>query len=73
MAGALRRRGIKEPAASLAAKAGIAVLEVAFDGWAEDTKKKKTLSQHVRESLRALEAVAGGHAITRRRRPRPDS
>jgi len=73
MAGALRSRGVKEPSASLAAKAGIAVLEVAFDGWAEDTKQKKTLSQHVRESLRALEAVAGGHAVTRRRRPRPDS
>ena len=70
MAGALRSRGVKEPSASLAAKAGIAVLEIAFDGWAEDTKKKKTLSQHVRESLGALEAVAGGRAVARRRRRR---
>jgi AcrR family transcriptional regulator len=71
MAEALRSRGVKEPSASLAAKAGIAVLEIAFDGWAEDTKKKKTLSQHVRESLGALEAVAGDRAVARRRRPRP--
>ena len=54
IADALRRRGVKEPSASLAAKAGIAVLEIAFDRWAEDTKNRKTLLQHVRESLGAL-------------------
>jgi AcrR family transcriptional regulator len=69
MAEALRRRGVKEPSASLAAKAGIAVLEVAFDRWAEDTKNRKTLLQHLRESQGALESVATGSALTRRRRP----
>jgi AcrR family transcriptional regulator len=73
MAGALRRRGVKELSASLAAKAGIAVLEIAFERWAEDTTKRKTLSRHVRESLGALEAVAGGRAVAHRRRPRSDT
>jgi AcrR family transcriptional regulator len=71
MAEALRRRGVKEPAASLAAKAGIAVLEVAFDRWAEDTKNRKTLLQHLRESQGALETIAAGSVAARRRRPRP--
>jgi AcrR family transcriptional regulator len=71
MANALRRRGVKEPSASLAAKAGIAVLEIAFDRWAEDTKKRKTLVQHLRESLDAFDAVAAGNAVTRRRRKGP--
>jgi AcrR family transcriptional regulator len=70
MAEALRRRGVKEPSASLAAKAGIAVLEIAFDRWADDTKKCKTLLQHLRESLGVLEAVAAG-SIAARRRQRP--
>jgi AcrR family transcriptional regulator len=68
MAEALRRRGVKDPSASLAAKAGIAVLEVAFERWAEDTKRRKTLLQHLRESLGALDAVAAGNAAARRRR-----
>jgi hypothetical protein len=67
MAEALRRRGVKEPSASLAAKAGIAVLEIAFERWAEDTKKRKTLLQHLRESLGALAAVATGTSSSRRR------
>src|SRR5579859_2046903 len=67
MAEALRCRGVKEPAASLAAKAGIAVLEIAFDRWAGDTKKRKTLVQHLRDSLGALAGVAAGSAAARRR------
>jgi len=30
------------------------VLEIAFERWADDTKNRKTLLQHVRESLGAL-------------------
>jgi len=67
MAKALRGRGVKEPSASLAAKAGIAVLEIAFDGWAEDTKRRKTLLQHLREARRSLEAVAARPSPSRRR------
>lgn len=37
---ALRRRGVREPAASLAAEAGIAVFRVAFERWVDDTKRK---------------------------------
>jgi AcrR family transcriptional regulator len=71
MAEALRRRGVKEPSASLAAKAGIAVLEIAFDRWAEDRLKRKTLLQHLRESLGALGAIAAGSTVARRGRGRP--
>ncbi len=66
MAEALRERGVKEPSASLAAKAGIAVLEIAFDRWAEDAKKRKTLLHYMRESLGTLEAIAGRPPSSRR-------
>src|SRR5580704_8928373 len=40
MAEALRRRGVKEPAASLTAEAGIAVFRIAFERWVGDRKKR---------------------------------
>ena len=57
MAAALRTRGVKEPAASLTAEAGIAVFKVAFERWVADANKKR-LSTLIRESLRELKAVA---------------
>ena len=62
MAGALRRRGVTEPAASLAAETGVAVFKVAFERWLEDTRKH-TLAQHIRESLDELRTVT---AVPRR-------
>ena len=56
MAGALRRRGVGEPAASLAAEAGVAVFRVAFERWIEDSGERD-LPQVVRESLEELKAV----------------
>jgi hypothetical protein len=56
---ALRRRGIEEPAASLAAETGIAVFKIAFELWADDPKRRK-LRYHLRETLGELEAVARG-------------
>lgn len=58
VAEALRARGVVEPAASLAAEAGIAVFKVAFEGWVKD-EKRRDLSHHLRAALDALEAVAG--------------
>jgi AcrR family transcriptional regulator len=59
IAGALRRRGVPEPAASLAGEAGIAIFKLAFERWVHDAKRRD-LARHVRESLRALKAVAEG-------------
>ena len=36
LADALRARGVKDPAASLTAEAGIAVFKVAFERWVEE-------------------------------------
>jgi hypothetical protein len=56
LAGALRQRGVKEPAASLSAEAGIAVFRVAFDRWITDVKRRD-LSRVIRESLAELRSV----------------
>jgi AcrR family transcriptional regulator len=53
---ALRQRGVKEPAASLTAEAGIAVFRVAFERWITDSKRRD-LSRVIRESLAELRAV----------------
>jgi hypothetical protein len=55
----LRRRGIAEPAASLAAEAGIAVFKVAFQLWT-DGASGRPLSQVIRESLADLKSVTSG-------------
>lgn len=72
VAGALRRRGVSEPAASLTADAGIAVFKNAFSGWVSDTKGR-TLAQHVRQSLDELKAVTGGKVIAPRAKKPPAS
>jgi AcrR family transcriptional regulator len=59
LAGALRRRGVGEPAASLAAEAGIAVFRVAFERWINETSPRD-LPQLIRESLAELKAVTAG-------------
>ena len=56
MAGALRRRGVGDPAASLAAEAGTAVFRVAFERWIEEPHERD-LPQLVRESLAELKAL----------------
>jgi AcrR family transcriptional regulator len=59
LAGMLRQRGVKEPAASLTADAGIAVFRVAFEAWISDPAQRD-LSHHMRESFDELKAVAAG-------------
>jgi AcrR family transcriptional regulator len=60
MAAALRQRGVGDPAASLAAEAGIAVFKIAFERWVNDTNQRD-LPQLIRESLDQLKAVTAGH------------
>jgi AcrR family transcriptional regulator len=55
---ALRERGVKDPAASLTAEAGIAVFRVAFERWA-DEPVARDLPQLIRDSLDELRAVTG--------------
>ncbi len=56
---ALRRRGVSELAASLAAEAGIAVFRIAFERWISETSQPG-LPQLIRESLDELKAVTAG-------------
>jgi AcrR family transcriptional regulator len=55
----LRRRGVKEPAASLAAEAGIAVFKVAFETWV-DAGNQRDFTEIIRESVDELKAVTAG-------------
>jgi AcrR family transcriptional regulator len=59
MAEALRDRGVKEPAASLAAEAGIAVFKIGFERWVQETNRRR-LTTIIRESFRELTAVTAG-------------
>ncbi|HVZ33205.1 MAG TPA: TetR family transcriptional regulator, partial [Polyangiaceae bacterium] len=55
--GALRARGVDEPAASLAAQMGMGIFKVAFERWIAE-KKPQGLAAHVRPTLAALRAVS---------------
>jgi AcrR family transcriptional regulator len=61
LGGALRKRGVADPAASLAAEAGIAVFKIAFQRWVAGTGDSagQTLAQLIRQSLAELKTVAG--------------
>ncbi|MCM2430815.1 TetR/AcrR family transcriptional regulator [Streptomyces sp. RKAG337] len=59
LADTLRRRGVKDPAASLTAEAGIAVFKVGFERWVADSGQR-TLAHYLRESLDELKAVTSG-------------
>jgi len=59
---ALRRRGVKEPAASLVAEAGIAVFKIGFERWLDD-KKQRPFTHHVRAAMAALRAVTASDAV----------
>jgi AcrR family transcriptional regulator len=57
VAGALRARGVRDPAAILAAEAGVAVFRVAFARWVAPDNDRD-LGRLMRESLDELRAVA---------------
>ncbi|MFF4685115.1 TetR/AcrR family transcriptional regulator [Streptomyces sp. NPDC001307] len=59
LAASLRGRGIAEPAASLAAEAGVAVFKVAFERWIAPGEERP-MRQLIRESLTELKAVTSG-------------
>ncbi len=68
LADALRRRGVGEPAASLAAEAGIAVFRVSFERWVDDDDEMHPLAEHIGDSLAELaELTVGGGGSTGRR------
>lgn len=56
IAEALRRRGVGEQAASLAAEAGVAVFRIAFERWVQDANRRG-LRQLIAESLDELKAL----------------
>ncbi|MGJ6966075.1 TetR family transcriptional regulator [Streptosporangium sp. G11] len=68
LAEALRRRGVDDDSASLAAEAGIAVFKIAFRRWTEQAEQtgqadqagQKDLSQFIGESFAGLKAVTAG-------------
>lgn len=68
---ALRRRGVKDPAASLAAEAGLTIFKRAFESWVGDGKNRD-LGYHVRAAHAELERVVGGPrgGVSRSRRAR---
>ncbi|GAA0606704.1 TetR family transcriptional regulator [Sporichthya brevicatena] len=55
---ALRRRGVKEPAAGLAAETGMAVFKVAFARWVT-SRGRRTFADFVDEALAQLHDLAG--------------
>jgi AcrR family transcriptional regulator len=59
LAEALGRRGVPEPAASLAAEAGIAVFRIAFERWISQAGQPD-FPKIMRESLDELKAVTAG-------------
>jgi AcrR family transcriptional regulator len=61
MAGALRGRGVPEPAASLAAEAGIAVFKIAFGRWVSEASGLD-LPGILRESMAELRGVLADRA-----------
>lgn len=69
VAEALRARGVGEPAASLTAEAGIAVLKVGFATWVQDTAPHD-LAHHLRAALSELTAVVAGGPMGTAPKPR---
>jgi AcrR family transcriptional regulator len=59
IAEALRRRGVSDPAASLAAEAGIGVFKVSFERWLSDTSER-SLAQLIQDSMTELRMVTTG-------------
>lgn len=60
LADGLRRRGVSDPSARIAAEMGITVFRVAFERWL-NTKEERTLAATIRESLLELKLVAAGN------------
>jgi AcrR family transcriptional regulator len=59
LAEALRRRGVRDPAAGLSAEAGVAVFRVAFEHWVRDDADRD-FARFVHEGIAELRTVAAG-------------
>jgi AcrR family transcriptional regulator len=59
IAGALRQRGVSDPAASLAADAGIIVFRAAFERWVSEPGQED-FAKLIRRYLEELKTVIGG-------------
>jgi AcrR family transcriptional regulator len=59
LADGLRRRGVSDPSAALAAEMGITVLRIAFERWIAETNDH-SLAQIMRESFEDLKLVSAG-------------
>jgi AcrR family transcriptional regulator len=59
MAEALRQRGVKDQAASLAGEAGVAVFKIAFERWVKESSPSD-LPHVMRDSMNELRAVTKG-------------
>jgi AcrR family transcriptional regulator len=71
VAKALHARGASEPAASLAAEAGISIFKVGFERWVSE-KKPRDFAAHIRAAALALRAVAAeGKGRTARPKRKP--
>ena len=57
-ADALRRRGVADPAATLAADTGVTVFRVGFETWIAGSSG--SLAQCIRDTLHALKALTAG-------------
>ena len=57
LAGALRERGVSEPAATLASEAGVVVFRVGIDAWL-DPRHKGDLTDAIRDGFSQLEDVS---------------
>ncbi|MBF8187776.1 hypothetical protein ITP53_18955 [Nonomuraea sp. K274] len=59
----MRRRGVADSTAGLAAEAGIAVFKIAYERWINDPGQAD-LPQLIHESLNELKAVTAGRTHT---------
>jgi AcrR family transcriptional regulator len=59
LADGLRKRGVADPVARLAAETGIAVFRVAFERWVSEPEDR-ALARLLRESFDELKALTGG-------------
>jgi AcrR family transcriptional regulator len=57
---ALRRRGVADPAAGLAAETGVTVFRMGFDSWIRDAFAGATLARSIRVALDQLRALTVG-------------
>ncbi len=59
MADALRRRGVTEPTASIAAEVGVIAFKTAYARWVDDPEEQD-LSDLIRQVLDQLKATTAG-------------